>query len=31
VSVFLAGLNQPNGLMFDKNGNLIACEGGMAA
>jgi gluconolactonase len=28
VSVFLEGLNGPNGLMFDRNGNLIACEGG---
>jgi gluconolactonase len=28
VSVFLEGLNKPNGLMFDKSGNLIACEGG---
>jgi gluconolactonase len=28
VSVLLEGLNKPNGLMFDKNGNLIACEGG---
>jgi gluconolactonase len=28
VSVFLEGLNMPNGLMFDKSGNLIACEGG---
>jgi gluconolactonase len=28
VSVFLEGLNLPNGLMFDKSGNLIACEGG---
>jgi gluconolactonase len=28
VSVFLEGLSKPNGLMFDKSGNLIACEGG---
>ena len=28
VTVFLEGLNEPNGLAFDKNGNLIACEGG---
>ncbi len=28
VSVFVSGLNMPNGLAFDKNGNLIACEGG---
>ncbi len=28
VSVFLAGLNKPNGLAFDHSGNLIACEGG---
>jgi gluconolactonase len=28
VSVFLAGLNKPDGLAFDTNGNLIACEGG---
>jgi gluconolactonase len=28
VSVFVEGLNRPNGLMFDKSGNLIACEGG---
>jgi gluconolactonase len=28
VTVFLEGLNMPNGLMFDKSGNLIACEGG---
>ncbi len=28
VSVFMAGLNKPNGLAFDANGNLIACEGG---
>lgn len=28
VSVFLEGLNMPNGLMFDHSGNLVACEGG---
>jgi gluconolactonase len=28
ISVFFAGLNRPNGLMFDKNGDLIVCEGG---
>ena len=28
VSVFVSGLSLPNGLMFDKNGNLITCEGG---
>jgi gluconolactonase len=28
VSVFLEGLNKPNGLMFDKSGSLVACEGG---
>jgi gluconolactonase len=28
VSVFVSGLNMPNGLAFDKSGNLIACEGG---
>ena len=28
VSLFVEGLKSPNGLMFDKNGNLIACEGG---
>jgi gluconolactonase len=28
VTMFLSGLNMPNGLMFDKYGNLIACEGG---
>jgi gluconolactonase len=28
VSVFLEGLNHPNGLMFDKSGSLVACEGG---
>jgi gluconolactonase len=28
VTLFLEGLNMPNGLMFDQNGNLIACEGG---
>ncbi len=28
VSVFVQGLSGPNGLMFDKSGNLIACEGG---
>lgn len=28
VTVSLEGLNKPNGLMFDKSGNLIACEGG---
>jgi gluconolactonase len=28
VTVFLEGLNMPNGLMFDASGNLIACEGG---
>ena len=28
VSVFMDELNGPNGLMFDKNGLLIACEGG---
>ncbi len=28
VSVFVSGLNMPNGLAFDKNGNLIACKGG---
>ncbi len=28
VSVFVEGLSSPNGLMFDKSGNLIACEGG---
>jgi gluconolactonase len=28
VDIFLEGLNMPNGLMFDKSGNLIACEGG---
>lgn len=28
VSVFFAGLNRPNGLMFDQGGNLIVCEGG---
>jgi len=28
VSVFLDGLNKPNGLAFDHSGNLIACEGG---
>jgi gluconolactonase len=28
VTVFQDGLNMPNGLMFDGNGNLIACEGG---
>jgi len=28
VVIFLEGLNMPNGLMFDKSGNLIACEGG---
>ena len=28
VTVFVSGLNEPNGLMFDRAGNLIACEGG---
>jgi gluconolactonase len=28
VTIFLEGLNMPNGLMFDASGNLIACEGG---
>ncbi len=28
LSVFIEGLSSPNGLMFDKSGNLIACEGG---
>ncbi len=28
VTVFLDGLNGPNGLAFDERGNLIACEGG---
>jgi gluconolactonase len=28
VSVFVEGLNGPNGLAFDAAGNLIACEGG---
>ncbi len=28
VTIFLEGLNMPNGLMFDNNRNLIACEGG---
>jgi gluconolactonase len=28
VVVFLDGLNKPNGLAFDGNGMLIACEGG---
>jgi gluconolactonase len=28
VSIFLDGLNRPNGLMFDEIGNLVACEGG---
>ena len=28
VTVFLDGLNMPNGLMFDAHSNLIACEGG---
>jgi gluconolactonase len=28
ISLFVEGLKSPNGLMFDKNGNLIACEGG---
>ncbi len=28
VSFFVDGLNMPNGLAFDKSGNLIACEGG---
>ena len=28
VTVFLSGLNRPNGLAFDPNGLLIACEGG---
>ncbi len=28
VTVFIEGLNMPNGLEFDANGNLIACEGG---
>jgi gluconolactonase len=28
VSVYFEGLNRPNGLEFDSNGNLIACEGG---
>lgn len=28
LTVFVKGLNHPNGLMFEKNGNLIACEGG---
>jgi gluconolactonase len=28
VSIFLEGLNKPNGLMFDSNGVLITCEGG---
>ena len=28
VSIFLEGLNKPNGLMFTASGDLIACEGG---
>ncbi|HZU87046.1 MAG TPA: SMP-30/gluconolactonase/LRE family protein [Anaerolineaceae bacterium] len=28
VTVFMNGLNDPNGLSFDKSGMLIACEGG---
>ncbi len=28
VSIFLAGLNKPNGLMFAASGDLVACEGG---
>ncbi len=28
TAVFLEGLSGPNGLMFDRSGNLIACEGG---
>lgn len=28
VSVFVSGLKGPNGLAFEKNGLLIACEGG---
>jgi gluconolactonase len=28
VTVFLEGLNMPNGLAFDGNSNLIVCEGG---
>jgi gluconolactonase len=28
VSIFMEGLKGPNGLAFDKNGLLIACEGG---
>jgi gluconolactonase len=28
VSVFVEGLSSPNGLMFDKSGSLITCEGG---
>lgn len=28
LSVFVEGLAQPNGLMFDKSGNMVACEGG---
>ncbi|MEI8133102.1 MAG: SMP-30/gluconolactonase/LRE family protein, partial [Leptolinea sp.] len=28
MNVFLKGLNKPNGLMFDKSGDLITCEGG---
>jgi len=28
VQVFKEGLNLPNGLAFDRSGNLIACEGG---
>ncbi len=28
VSVFISGLNRPNGLEFDRQGNLIVCEGG---
>ncbi len=28
ISVFVEGLNKPNGLMFDQSGNLVVCEGG---
>jgi gluconolactonase len=28
VTVFLEGLNMPNGLAFDTSGDLIVCEGG---
>jgi gluconolactonase len=28
MSIFRDGLSGPNGLAFDRNGNLIACEGG---